>query len=362
LIGAIAGLGGALVGQLAPALFRHADSVSSLRWTPPGAAAYAFTHGLQSDVSGYFLSVATLAVYSAILIVATYWLARRSVLGIGGKRRSTVVKTTSEIRRYGGWELPLLSTETSAIVEKELRYLTRNAQLRIMALMPLLLVVVRIMNANRLGRSVANGSGFDGGLASYAAGMLPTGGVLYVFLILAGLSCNQFAFEEGGMRALILSPVARKKILIGKNIALSIMALVFSTILLLINEVVFHDLTPGVLLFVVLSFVTFAVLISIVGNWLSVRFPKRMQFGKRLNVSGVVGLLLIPMVVMLALPPLGAIAAGYLSQSFVIVYVTLGLWATLALGSYLLVIGSQGESLQRREVEILEVVREPADQ
>jgi hypothetical protein len=132
--------------------------------------------------------------------------------------------------------------------------------------------------------------------------------------------------------------------------------------LLLINEVVFHDLTPGVILFVVLSFVTFAVLISIVGNWLSVRFPKRMQFGKRLNVSGVVGLLLIPMLVMLAMPPLGAIAAGYLSQSFVIEYVTLGLWATLALGSYLLVIGSQGESLQRREVEILEVVREPADQ
>src|SRR6185369_11141527 len=35
LIGAVAGLGGALAGQLAPILFRHAESVRSLRWTPP---------------------------------------------------------------------------------------------------------------------------------------------------------------------------------------------------------------------------------------------------------------------------------------------------------------------------------------
>lgn len=362
LIGAIAGLGGALVGQIAPVLFRHAGSVSGLRWTPPGAAAYAFTDGLQTDLGGFLLAVATLALYGVVLIVATYWLARRAALGIDGRRRSAVVAIRPEIESYAGWELPLLSPETSAVIEKELRYITRNAQLRMMALMPFILIVVRFMNTSRLGRPISNGSPFNQGLSSYAGVLLPTAGVLYVFLILAGLSCNQFAFEEGGMRTLVLAPVARKKILIGKNIALSLVALVFSTVLLIINQLVFHDLTPGVFLFVVLSFVTFACLMSIIGNWLSVRFPKRMQFGKRLNVSGVVGLLLIPMVLMLALPPFAAVAAGYLTQSFVIEYVTLSLCATLALGSYLLIIGSQGESLQRQEANILEVVREPANQ
>jgi hypothetical protein len=164
------------------------------------------------------------------------------------------------------------------------------------------------------------------------------------------------------MRTFILAPLDRKKILIGKNIALTLVALGFSIVLLLINELVFHDLTPAILLFVLLSFVTFAALMAILGNWLSVRFPKRMQFGRRLNVSGVVGLLVIPIALILALPPAGAVAAGYLTQSFVMEYVTLGLWAILALGSYLLVIGSQGESLQRHEVEVLEVVREPAEQ
>jgi hypothetical protein len=40
LVGAIAGIGGALVGQLGPLLLRHADSFRSLRWTPPGAAVF----------------------------------------------------------------------------------------------------------------------------------------------------------------------------------------------------------------------------------------------------------------------------------------------------------------------------------
>src|SRR4029079_3033068 len=42
LIGAVAGITGALAGQVIPILFRHAESLRSLRWTPPGAAAVLF--------------------------------------------------------------------------------------------------------------------------------------------------------------------------------------------------------------------------------------------------------------------------------------------------------------------------------
>jgi ABC-2 type transport system permease protein len=191
--------------------------------------------------------------------------------------------------------------------------------------------------------------------------LMATGGVLYVFLILTGLSCNQFAFEEGGMRTLILSPADRRSVLIGKNIAMTVVALIFAVALLIINELVFHDLTPRSLLFVALSFIMFAAMMAVIGNWTSVRFPKRMMFGKRLNVSGVVGLLLIPLIVLLALPPFIATAAGYFSGSLLIEYVTLALFAALAVGSYLLLINAQGRALQRREVEILEAVREPTD-
>ncbi len=366
LIGVLVGLGGALVGQLAPVVLRHAESFKGLRWTPPGAAAFALTAGLQKGAeTEYAIAIATVCAYTITLVLATYWIARRAVLGKGGaKRRNGPAKPQQERINYTGWALPLLTPQLSAVIEKELRYVLRNAQLRMMVLMPLILIVVRFANPNRLGSDeISSGdNSFLSDFFIYGHGLMATGGVLYVFLILTGLSCNQFAFEEGGMRSLILSPVPRRQILIGKNIATTIVALVFSIALLAINQLVFRDLTMEALFFVGLSFLIFAPAISIVGNWLSVRFPKRMKFGKRLNVSGVVGLLLIPILILLALPPLVAVAFGYFSQSLLIEYATLATLVVLVIGSYLLVINLQGRSLQRREVEILEAVREPTDE
>ncbi len=362
LIGVVAGLGGALVGQLAPALLKHAESFRGLRWTPPGAAAVALTSGLREGATGdYLVPLATLTGYTLLFISAAYWIAQRAVLGGGGKRRAASVRQ-AKMEVYTGWEFPLVSRQLSAVVEKELRYVTRNAQLRMMMLMPLLLIVIRLVNTNRLSAEATQGTrSFASEFLKYGEGLMPGGGVLYVFLILTGLSCNQFAFEEGGMRSLILSPLDRRTILVGKNIALTIVALVFSAALMVINHLVFRDLTPRALLFVALCFITFAATMSVIGNWLSIRFPKRMKFGKRLNVSGVVGLLIIPLIILLAIPPLAATAAGYFAQSLIIGYVTLALFAGLAVCTYMLFIDLQGRALLRREVEILEAVREPTD-
>ncbi|MEP6636211.1 MAG: hypothetical protein ABJB97_05755 [Acidobacteriota bacterium] len=363
LIGVCAGLGGALVGQLAPAIFRHADSFTGLRWTPPGAAAFALTGGLRPSAGAeYVQALATLGAYTIVLVVTSYWIARRAALGSGGAKRNAPPKERKATPIYTGWELPGLSAELSAVIEKELRYVLRNAQLRMMVLMPLILIVIRLVNTNRLGSAATSGrSALSRDFLAYGFGLMATAGVLYVFLILTGLSSNHFAFEEGGMRALILSPVDRRKILVGKNIAITCVALVFASALLLINELVFGDVTAPALLFAALSFVTFAAITSIVGNWLSIRFPKRMKFGKRLNVSGVVGLLLIPILILLALPPLAATAAGYLAQSRMVEYATLALLAVIAIGFYGLLISAQGRALEQREVEILDAVREPID-
>lgn len=359
LIGVVVGLGGAVFGQIAPILFRHTESFTALRWTPPGAVSYALTHGLnEGELANYLLALTLVLLYSAILIGVTYWLSRRAVLGAGGTRRAHAIASAAVTESYTGWKLPLLSPELSTIVEKELRYLSRNAQVRMLTFMPLILVVVRIMNKRRLAQVNAS----DGTLADffkYGEGLMATVGVLYVFLILSGLFCNQFAFEGSGMRMLILSPIDRRYVLIGKNLAVTFLALIFSVALLFVNEMVFRDLTLGALVFVAFSFLIFAALMSMAGNWLSIRFPKRMKFGKSVNVSGVVGLLLIPMILVLALAPVAAAVAGYLAESLVFEYGTLAALAVVTVALYLLVIDSQGESLQRRELEILEAVNEP---
>jgi hypothetical protein len=315
-----------------------------------------------SDPVGYSLAFVTLTAYAVLLLLGTYWVARRSALGLGGQRRRKAVAKESESPTYTGWQLPWVSSDLAAIIEKELRYAMRNAQLRMMALMPLILIVVRLVNSRGFSGGARNGIPSPStSFLDYGAGLFATGGVLYVFLLLSGVSCNLFAFEEGGMRTLILSPIERRKILLGKNIAITIVAILFSTALLAINAVVFRDLNLQALLFVVLSFVAFAALMSVIGNWFSISFPKRMEFGKRLNVSGVGGLLLIPTVLLLMIPPLAATLAGYLAESLLIEFVVLASCAVFSVGLYFLVINFQGRWLQRREVEILEVVKEASD-
>jgi hypothetical protein len=360
LIGAIAGLGAAAVGQVAPILFKHAESFRGLRWTPPGAATFLLINDTANDPVAYGVAFVTLSAYAIALIVATYWIARRAALGLEGRQQPRTSRAQAAVGDgYSGWQLPFLPPDVSAIFEKELRYALRNAQVRMMALMPLIIIVIRLANRQRFG---AAGRGFSTGFATYGSGLLLIGGMIYVFLILNGLSSNLFAFEEGGMRTFILSPVDRRKILLGKNLVLTLIALVFATVLLILNIIIFRDITPENLLFLALTFIIFAAISSTVGNWLSIRFPKRMRYGKRLNVSGVAGLFLIPLVILMMIPPALATLIGYSTSSLFNEYAVLALFTIFSLAFYSLIINWHGKLLAKREIEILDAVREPADE
>jgi hypothetical protein len=359
LVGALAGLGGALGGQIAPLIVKHAEALTILRWTPPGAAAVLIDWRLNKDPASYVAAFVVLTVPTLLLIAGTYWIARRAALGYEGKKRRQVTTVVKE-HDYVGWKIPLMPDDMSAIYEKELRYGSRNAQLRMLALMPLILIVIRFMNTKRFGRAFGTpANNISNEFLTYAGGLFASGAVLYVFLLLAGLLCNQFAFEDAGMRTLILAPIQRTRILMGKNLAVITIALVFSVALLIVNGIIFRDLNAPVLLFVALSFVCFATITSVVGNWLSVNFPKRMVFGKRLNVSGVAGLLLIPLLILLGLPPLTATLVGYVTSSLILEYATLAAIALILIGIYFFVINAQGRALSRREIQILDAIKEP---
>src|SRR6185369_2575173 len=110
----------------------------------------------------------------------------------------------------------------------------------------------RYANSRRFRTGLDPGVAAAGSFKMYGSAIILTSGVLYVFLLLAGISCNLFAFEEGGMRSFILSPIARRKILMGKNITVVFLALVFSVALLIVNAIVFRDLTGRNVLFATL--------------------------------------------------------------------------------------------------------------
>lgn len=361
LVGAVAGLVGAFAGQLVPIIARHGGAFRGMRWTPPGAAAVALMSGLRpGGTRDYALALFTLTAYTVMFVVASYWVGRRAALNMGGaKRRAGQTRAVNQTESYAGWQLPFLSAELSAVIEKEMRYAMRNAQLRMMALMPLILIGVRFAQGSGFrskGELPPDVSSYAGGFALYGEGLLVAVGVLYVFLILSSLACNLFAYEGGGMRAYVLSPLDRSTILLGKNLTVTLLALVFAAVLIVINQLVFRDLTLRALGFAALCFLLFAACFALVGNWFSIRFPKRLQFGKRMNVSGVAGLLLIPIMICLAIPPVLAALAGWLMQSLLVKYATLTLFAGAALSLYVWLIRKQGRALAQHELEILEAV------
>ncbi|HEX8142863.1 MAG TPA: hypothetical protein VF553_09725 [Pyrinomonadaceae bacterium] len=373
LMGAGIGLAGAFMGQLISIISRHGEAFRGMRWTPPGAAAVALTAGLRSGgEADYALALLTLLAYTLLLTFAAYRVARRAALGAGGargrtgKRGTAQAKAADRAERGAGWYLPFTSAPLSAMLEKELRYALRNAQLRVLALMPLLLLAFRIAPGSGQGRrgsgAVISGSNpFTGGFAPYGEGLIPAAWMLYVFMILGSVACNLFAYEEGGMRSLILAPVKRRVILIGKNLVVALLAFIFSCSLVVINELAFRDVSLEAVIFMALCFPIFAVVHALVGNVLSIHFPKRLQFGKRMNVSGVTGLLLLPLAGLLAVPPLIASLVGYLAQSLILKYATLSALASAALVLYPLLIERQSRSLARREIEILEAVSGQAE-
>jgi hypothetical protein len=193
-------------------------------------------------------------------------------------------------------------------------------------------------------------------ISQYADGAGAVFSVIYIFTLVSPLSTNLFGYDGAGMRALVLAPASRRVVLAAKNAAVNFIALLLVTAGVFAGGLVFGDLTPLTVLFAALAFVTTAALYSLFGNWLSLHFPARVRFGKRMNRSGVAGLLLVPFFLVLLAPPAAAIAAAHLAGSLAAKYVILAAFAVLSVALYLLVLPAQARSLERRELEILEAV------
>lgn len=368
-LGVLGALSGLVLGQ-SDRLFAHFGRFpSALRLTPMGAMAAALAGGAGVNAN-YLLSLAVLLAYTLIATLATYKIARSALEGSsGGGGRGAARASSVEAEGAGakpwGWRLPFGSEELSSVFEKELRYAARNAQLRTMAAMPIIMTLSFKLIGSRRGGSfggggaggaAAAGGGFFAGVAPYMEGAGVALSVLYVFLITSALSANLFGYEAGGMRAYVLAPVSRRTILAGKNLAGFTVSLVFAVAVVAVNALLYRDLTPRALLFTLFCFVFFAAASATVGNWFSLRFPKRLQFGKRMNASGMAGLLLLPVFVGIAAVPAVAVLAGYAAQSLLVEYVILAAFAAAGVTVYFLSLGRQGRLLVERELDILEAV------
>jgi hypothetical protein len=355
LVGIVMAFSGVLV-QQGMRLAEGAESFpTALRWTPPGALVTALTEGARAGGEmSYALALATLALYTLAATWLCYRVAVRALAAGGDGRSRAVLAAQSRAPVKAGWQLPFGSQAVSTVFEKELRFAMRNAQLRSMILMPVLMTVVL-----RLSISSHRNGGFGDALptfAPYLEGARAGLGVMYAFIVTSALTANCFGYDGAGMRAFVLAPVPRRAILLGKNLAMLCVITAAAALVTIANQFIYRDLSPRSLLFAALAFLFDAGVLFASGNFISVRFPKRMRFGKRTSASSLAGLLMIPVFLVIVAVPALCILAGWLTGSVVVEYVILAAFATVSVTAYVLLLDTQARELERRGLDIIGVV------
>ena len=195
---------------------------------------------------------------------------------------------------------------------------------------------------------------------------MATGVVVFSMFLMVGFVVNQFGFDRDGFRAFVLSPVERRLILIGKNLA-ALPAAIVSATLLLVVLTIWLRLSPLVFLATICQLVIGLCLWAIGGNLLSILVPYRIQPGSmrptKMPALAMVMLVLSQMAMPLAmspafLPPLiGWLAERAGGPPAAVVNLVLSLvLALVMIAIYKASLAPLGRLLRAREIKILETV------
>jgi ABC-2 type transport system permease protein len=253
--------------------------------------------------------------------------------------------------------IPFVSDETSALALAFFQNFMRATEIKIMlASNFFMLVFFSLMILLR------HSSNMSASFKSFAA----AGVITFSFLGLSHFMFNQFGFDRNGFRALVLSPVPRKYILQGKNLAFLPVPMTLGGLLLLIITF-FLNISFFPFLSAVLQLITAYLILCMVGNLVSILVPYRVASGSMkptkmptLNVFLLifVGMLFpvamtpifVPPVIDLLISKITTFPSGLFNFFFSIILLM------VALFFYHFSLKPLGDLLQKREKKILEVV------
>ncbi len=253
--------------------------------------------------------------------------------------------------------LSFLPEQASALGLAVLRALTRAPEVKMG--LAANLVIFAVIGASAVFRN-------RGPIPDELRPFMACGAVAITFMGLTQLMFNHFGFDRNGFRAIALLPAPRRHILLGKNLALGVIAFgVFSFFLVLVT--VFAHLHFLDVVAAVFEFAAAFLAMSILGNLSSILVPFRVAAGsmKATKPSGTTIImafgchaLSIPVMSLVALPPLTGMLVAWLCPlppSLITLAAAIVL-VSLALLVYWLTLGPLGHLLERRGPRILEMV------
>ncbi len=254
-------------------------------------------------------------------------------------------------------KLPGVSDEAAALALGFFRSLTRAAEVKMMLATNLFIFLI-------FGVSILMRRSAD--LSDTFKPFIATGAVMFTFFGMSQLMFNLFGSDRNGFRSLVLSPVPRKYILLGKNLTFLPVAICIGLILLTIVRFA-ANVSLVIILAAILQLIAAFLLLSIAGNLVSVLVPYRVAPGsmKRTKTSTVTTLMLImsrllfpTMMLPIFLPPgfgLLFFRSDWFAAALMNIFLSAILLALLFF-FYQLSLVPLGNLLQQQEKKILDVV------
>ncbi|HYE73011.1 MAG TPA: hypothetical protein VEF04_06765, partial [Blastocatellia bacterium] len=245
-----------------------------------------------------------------------------------------------------------ISDQTSAVFAKEMRYLLRNTATYLTIISALIFPLVLFRSPQR----ASSGRGF--GWADGLVGVLWIG---YVFALNLHYFASIFAFDAAGFRQYLLAPLDWRRILIGKNMATWL--LLATEILAIICGIYLVDgyISPQRIFFTICSMLIALAIYSTIGNYLSIYFPYRVNYGipaKRssekwsgINFIAQLGLL-VGVAALMAVPT----GVGFLLKSRLAQYLMFILLVVVTWAIYAALLNTQARALDKRRFEIAEAL------
>lgn len=252
---------------------------------PPGLVGAAVAGG--GSIGAWLGALLWLGAY----VVGCGWLLRRRLLaqyrGEDWSETATLQSAQAASEAAGKliWELPGVSPQVAAVFAKEVRYLLRNGVQLLNLLAPLFFLVFLTFALTPKGET---------GFWSRGPDVLFPMAVGYVVLVLAPIVYNSFAFDGRGIQFFLIAPIRFRTVLLGKNLLQGmIWAAEFFVVWLWIG---WHVGPPrAALTLVTLVAMAFVTLVNFsIGNYMSVTYPRRFDFGNfRQRQSGMTILVIL---------------------------------------------------------------------
>lgn len=323
------------------------------RLLPPGLAAQSIAHFLRGE---YSLAIGSLALLCAYTLAVLWLLNLRLRVQYRGENLSEAVARTvgpgakQQIRL--GWNIRGVPGPVSAVLEKEIHYLSRSGPTLFTLVMPVVVLLIFRFSPGKTDSA--------GGLLGHASDLAFPVGAAYTLLILTNLVYNSFGADAAGIQFYFVSPVRFREILMGKNLTHGLV-LAVEMVLVWAGASLLYRPPPWDILLATLTGVFFALVVNLTaGNLLSVYTPKKVDLAAlgRQRASQVTALVSLGIqAAVLGLCALAILLARAYQHIWLAAIIFVAL-AAIAIVIYFQVLNRiDATALQRREAMIAELCR-----